>query len=329
MRVLVTGGGGFLGSAICKSLAARKDQVISYSRGRHSHLQSFQVQHIQGDITDRRSLKKAAEGCDAVIHTAAKAGVWGSYQSFYRPNVVGTQNVISVCRDLSIRKLVVTSSPSVVFDGKDMEGVDETAPYPALWHAPYPATKAQAEKAALAANDAYLAVTVLRPHLIWGPGDPHLVKRIVERGKSGKLKRIGTADKHIDSIYIDNAADAHVLALDRLEPGSPCAGKVYFISNGEPVETWWLINAILKAHNVSPVNKTMPVPLAFAAAGVMEMIWKSFRIRSEPLLTRFVVKELTTSHWFDISAAERDLGYRPLVTLAEGLRRLSVSSEVI
>ena len=325
MRILVTGGGGFLGTAICKILAARKDHVISYSRGRQSHLQSLQVRHIQGDITDYQALRKAAEGCDAVIHTAAKAGVWGSYQSFYKPNVIGTQNVIAVCQDLDIRRLVVTSSPSVVFDGHDMDGIDETAPYPTVWHAPYPATKALAEKAALAANDANLAVTVLRPHLIWGPGDPHLVKRIVERGKKGKLKRIGSVDKRIDSVYIDNAADAHALTLDHLEPGSPCAGKAYFISNGEPLETWWLINAILKAHNVSPVSKTIPVPIAFAAAGMMEMIWKIFRIRSEPLLTRFVVKELTTSHWFDISAAERDLNYRPRVTIAEGLQRLSES----
>lgn len=323
MKVLVTGGGGFLGTAVCRLLVSRKDRVVSFSRGHHAHLEGMQVRHIRGDIADLRAVTAAAEGCDAVIHTAAKAGVWGSYRSFYRSNVRGTENVIAACRDRGIRRLVMTSSPSVVFDGTDMEGVNETVPYPSSYHAPYPATKALAEKAALAANGPGLAVTVLRPHLIWGPGDPHLVRRIVERGRRGRLKRIGAADKRIDSVYIDNAAHAHVLALDRLEPGSTCAGKVYFISNGEPVDTWWLVNAILKAAGVEPVTKTISVPVALAAAGVMEAIWKLFRIRSEPLLTRFVVRELSTSHWFDISAAERDLGYRPLVTISEGLQRLA------
>lgn len=322
MKILVTGGGGFLGSAVCRLLAARGDDVVSFSRGCHMHLQRLGIRHIQGDIADAAAVAAAAEECDAVIHTAAKAGVWGSWRSFHVPNVTGTGHVIAACRKHAISRLVMTSSPSVVFDGSDMEGVDESVPYPSRYHAPYPATKAMAEKAALAANGPELGVTVLRPHLIWGPGDPHLVTRIVERGRKGRLKRIGRQEKRIDSVFIDNAADAHVLALDRLQPGSVCAGKAYFISNGEPVGTWWLVNRILESAGVKPVTSTIPVPAALAAACVMETVWKLCRIQREPLLTRFVVHELSTAHWFDISAARRDLAYHPRISIEEGLKRL-------
>lgn len=322
MKILVTGGGGFLGSAVCRLLAGRGDDVISLSRNPHNRLAGTGVRHVLGDIADITAVTAASAGCDAVIHTAAKAGVWGSYSSFYAPNVTGTENVIGACRRNGIGRLVMTSSPSVVFHGQDMEGADESVGYPETHDAPYPETKAMAERLVLVANGPDLATVALRPHLIWGPGDPHLVKRIVERGRSGKLKRIGKTPKRIDSIFIDNAADAHVLALDRLQPGVACAGKVYFISNDEPMDTWDLVNGILAAAGVSPVTQSIPVPVALAAAGTMEAIWKLLRIRREPLLTRFVVRELSTSHWFDISAAKRDLGYHPRVSIAEGLIRL-------
>ncbi len=325
MKVLVTGGGGFLGTAICRQLVDRGDDVVSFSRGAQSHLKAMGVHHIQGNIADAEAVCDAVKNCDAVIHTAAKAGVWGSHKSFYLPNVIGTNNIITSCQKAGITRLVMTSSPSVVFDGTDMEGVDESIPYPEKYHAAYPATKAEAEKAALAANSENFAVTVLRPHLIWGPGDPHLVKRIVERGKSGKLKQIGPSVKRIDSVYIDNAAEAHVLALECLSPGSVCAGKAYFISNGEPVETWWLVNAILESAGVPPLKKQVPVPVAMAAATIMETLWRVLGIKSEPLLTRFVVGELSTSHWFDISAAKHDLGYQPKISIAEGLQKLKQS----
>jgi 2-alkyl-3-oxoalkanoate reductase len=328
VKVLVTGGGGFLGTAICKQLAARADDVVSFSRGQQSHLKSIGVRHIQGDIADADAVNKVCKNCDAVIHTAAKAGVWGSYRSFYQPNVVGTKNIVAACRHAGINRLVMTSSPSVVFDGTDIDGLNESIPYPEKFHAAYPETKALAEKAALAANSKTLAVTVLRPHLIWGPGDPHLVKRIVERGKSGKLKQIGPSGKRIDSVYIDNAAEAHRLALDCLSPEANCAGKAYFISNGEPVETWWLVNAILESAGVPPLQKTIPVSVAMTAATIMETVWKVFGIRSEPLLTRFVVSELSTSHWFDISAAQHDLGYQPKISVAEGLQKLKQSFQI-
>ncbi len=213
----------------------------------------------------------------------------------------------------------------MVFDGRDMEGVDESVPYPEHYEAAYPKTKAEAERLVLAANGPDLATVALRPHLIWGPGDNHLTPRILERGRAGRLRRIGRANKRIDATYIDNAADAHLLAGDRLAPGSPIAGNAYFISNGEPIPLWDLINHILAAGGIPPVTRTIPVWLAYAAGWLMEMTYTAFRRRDEPPMTRFVVRELTTAHWFDLTAARRDLGYEPKVSIEEGLRRLAAS----
>jgi len=228
--------------------------------------------------------------------------------------------VVSACRELGISRLVYTSSPSVVFDGRDMEAVDESAPYAKRFHAHYPATKAIAERTVLAANSAVLATVALRPHLIWGPGDNHLVPRILSRAR--RLRRIGSADKLIDSVYVDNAADAHLLAAERLEPGSPIAGRAYFITNGEPWPTWELINAILAAGGKPVVDRRIHRGLAMGLAAIIEPAYHILAPDKEPPLTRFLVNELSTAHWFDISAARRDLNYEPGVSIQEGLERL-------
>jgi nucleoside-diphosphate-sugar epimerase len=323
MNALVTGGGGFLGGAIVRRLVARGDRVRSLSRGHYPALDALAVEQHRGDVADLAAVIEAAAGCDVVFHVAAKAGVWGRYTDFYGANVVGTANVVAACRRHGIRRLVYTSSPSVVFDGHDMEGADESAPYPRHYEADYPKTKAIAERHVLAANGRDLATVALRPHLIWGPGDNHLVPRILARAREGRLRRVGRADKVIDSTYIDNAADAHLLAADRLSPGSPVAGRAYFISNGEPLPVWDLVNAILAAAELPPVTRTVPAGVAFALGWVLEVVYGVLRIEREPPMTRFVARELATSHWFDLTAARRDLDYRPTVSVAEGLRRLA------
>jgi nucleoside-diphosphate-sugar epimerase len=323
MNALVTGGGGFLGSAIVRLLVARGDQVRSLSRQRYPALDALGVEQMQGDIADTDAVGTACAGCDIVFHVAAKAGLAGRYSSYYQANVVGTENVLAACRQHGISRLVYTSSPSVVFDGRDMEGVDESVPYPSRHEAAYPATKAQAERLVLAANRPALATVALRPHLIWGPGDNHLIPRILARGRAGKLRRIGRAAKLVDSVYIDNAAEAHQLAGDRLQPGSAVAGKVYFISNGEPLPTWELINRILAAGGLPPVTRSVPSALAYSAGALLEKVYGMLWPDAEPPMTRFLARELATAHWFDLSAARRDLGYEPRVSIEEGLRRLA------
>ncbi len=323
MTVLVTGGGGFLGSAIVRRLAARGDEVRSLSRSRYPELKLLKVEQIQGDIVDENIVAHAAEGCDLVFHVAAKAGLGGRYSDYEPINVTGTKNVLEACRQHKVPRLVYTSSPSVVFDGRDMEGVNESVPYPPRHDAAYPQSKMVAEKMVRAANSPTLATVALRPHLIWGPGDNHLVPRIVERGRAGKLRRIGTKVKLIDSTYIDNAADAHIRAGDRLNAKSPLAGKAYFISNGEPMPIWDLINGILAAADEKPVMKVTSVAMAYAAGWFFEKYYGLLGKTDDPPMTRFLASELSTAHWFDIGAAQRDFAYKPSVTIDQGLRKLT------
>ncbi len=319
-KFLVTGGGGFLGGAIVRQLVDRGDAVRSFSRNFYPELAQMGVQQIQGDIADKTAVEQACKGIELVFHVAAKPGVWGDYADYYPTNVIGTQHVIDACKKQGVLRLVYTSSPSVVFDGTDMEGVDESAPYPEKFHAPYPKTKAMAEQLVIKAADKDLMTITLRPHLIWGPKDNHLVPRIIERAR--RLVRVGSGKNRVDTIYIDNAAQAHVLAADRLKENPELSGKVYFISQDDPVPLWDLVDDILTAAGHPPVKRAIPRKMAWLVGALLEFAYKIFRIRGEPQMTRFLANELATAHWFDIRAARKDLGYTPTVSINEGLRRL-------
>ncbi len=323
MKALVTGGGGFLGSVIVRKLLDRGDAVRGFSRADHPEVAALGAEMCRGDLADGDAVASAAAGCDIVFHVAAKAGVWGPYEEYYRTNVVGTEHVLAACRRHGIQRLVYTSSPSVTFDGRDQEGVDESAPYPGQYLAHYPKTKATAERIVLEANGSDLATVALRPHLIWGPGDPHLIPRIIEQGKAGRLRALGKGPNPVDSVYVDNAADAHLLAADRLATGSPIAGRAYFITNGEPMPIVELMNKILATANVPPITWRVPAALAYVAGAFLEGAYWTFGLQGEPKITRFVARQLSTAHWFDITAAKRDLGYRPAVSIDEGMRRLA------
>jgi nucleoside-diphosphate-sugar epimerase len=322
VKALVTGGGGFLGGVIVRMLRERGDQVRSFSRSDYPELASLGVEQVRGDLGDRAAVISAATGCDICFHVAAKAGIWGDYADFYQANVTGTANVLEACRKNGIARLVYTSSPSVVFDGSDVEGGDESIPYPASYEAHYPRTKAMAEQMVLAADSPQLATVALRPHLIWGPGDNHLVPRIVAKGRAGKLRRIGQRPNLVDTVYVDNAARAHLQAADHLAPGSPPAGRAYFISNGQPIPLWEMVNRILAAADVPPVTRSISPGLASTIGCICEGAWGLLRLPGEPPMTRFVAHELASAHWFDISAARRDFGYKPEVSIDEGLARL-------
>ncbi len=313
MKALVTGGGGFLGLAIVRRLVGQGTIVCSFSRQRHTQLDALGVEQRQGDLADKAAVREAVAGCDVVFHVAAKPGIWGPYEDYHRTNFIGTRNVIAACRVQGVSRLVYTSSPSVVFDGRDMEGVDESVPYPSRFATHYPRTKAAAEQLVRAANDERLGTVSLRPHLIWGPGDNHLLPRLVARARAGQLRRIGRARKLVDTVYIDNAAEAHLLAAEKLAPGAVVAGKVYFISQGELVDVCEMINRLLEAAGAPAVQRAIPRGMALALAWGFENIHRLLQRPGEPRLTRFVVEELCTSHWFDLSAARRDLGYRPTV----------------
>jgi nucleoside-diphosphate-sugar epimerase len=323
MMALVTGGGGFLGSAIVRRLLERGQRVRSLARGDYPALAALGVETVRGDLFNAQAVSRAVRGCDLVFHVAARAGIGGRYRDYYRSNVIGTRHVLDACRRFGVTRLVYTSSPSVVFDGKDMEGVDESVPYAQHYEAHYPKTKAQAERLVLAANDSELTTVALRPHLIWGPGDNHLIPRLLARARAGRLRRIGLDSKLIDTVYIDNAADAHLLAADRLHPGAPIDGKAYFISQGQPVSLWDFVNRILAIAGLPPVRKSIPGSLAHGMGMLLELAYGILRPDAEPPMTRFLARELSTAHWFNIGAARRDFGYHPAVSTEEGLRRLA------
>lgn len=320
-NILVTGGGGFLGSAVIRKLLAQGHTVTSFSRARYPHLKVLGVEQVSGDVANAAQVQKAAKGRDAVFHVAAKAGVWGKREDYLRANVIGTRNVIDACRSGKVPMLIYTSSPSVVFDGTDMAGANESLPYPSRHHAFYPETKAAAEQMVRASSGPDLMTISLRPHLIWGPGDNHLVPRIIQRAR--RLRQVGDGRNQVDTTYIDNAALAHVQAMVAIEKNPALSGRVYFISDDAPVRLWDMINRILAAGGKPPVKRKISPKAACLAGAAAETLYRVFNIRKEPPLTRFVAKELSTSHWFDISAAKKDLGYRPEVSIEEGLARLA------
>ena len=323
MKIFLTGGGGFLGFAIVQQLHANGHEVISFSRKDHPALNQFGVTHFQGDLSEYKVLKGAMTGCEAVFHVAAKTGVWGEYKDYYKTNVTGTENILQACRELNICNLVFTSSPSVVFDGKDSEGQNENLPYAKKYNAWYPQTKAIAEKLVMNANDASLKTVSLRPHLIWGPGDIHYIPKLFKKAKAGKLYILGKTPKPVDCIYIDNAAKAHLLAFNQLlsNPGK-VEGKTYFISQSEPIAISALINKLLATGGFPPVTKYLSPAIARLAGRLLETIYRVFGINSEPAITFFLAQQLSTSHWYDISAAKLDFGYLPEVSLEEGMKRL-------
>lgn len=319
MKVLVTGGGGFLGGYVVERLLARGDTVRSIGRSPQPELAAKGVEALQVDLTDAQAVNRAVAGMDAVFHVAAKAGVWGSWDSYYQANVVGTRNVVEACKAHGVERLVYTSTPSVVFNRQEISGLDERMPYGRDWLCHYAHTKAIAEQEALAANSDSLKVVALRPHLIFGPGDPHLLPRVIESATSGRLKIVGDGQSQVDVSYVADVADAHMDAFDALS-GSEAAGKAYFISQGEPVALWPWVNGILEALGHEPLRKKIPLKLAFVVGWCYEAIWTLTRRAGEPPITRFVAVELAKDHYFKIDAARQDLGYSPSTSMEDALQ---------
>ena len=331
-RYIVTGGGGFVGKALAKALRAAGHQVLSISRASYPELQELGITSAQIDISsDPSTWRELFTGVDGVFHTAAKVDMWGSYEGFFKTNVIGTRNVIEACRRASVTSLVFTSSPSVIHDGAQLNGVDESYPYPKHFPAFYPQTKAQAEQEVLASDCKNgLRTVALRPHLIWGPNDTNLIPTILERAKLGRLTRIGDGSNLVDLTFIDDCVTAHLCAMRTLETKPDLAGgKVYFISQGEPTKLWSWIDQILKAHGLAPVVKSLSKRAATVLAYLMEGYAGALGllgIETKPLLTRFLVSEMSTNHYFSIERARIDLGFTPAFTMEQAFKRTFTQS---
>ncbi len=321
--MLVTGGTGFLGRRIVERLLAQGRRVSVSGRTQSPELEAKGVRFIRAPLEDAVAVAAACQGMEAVFHVAAKVGVWRRYPDFHRANVLGTRAVIAGCRAHGVRRLIHTSTPSVVYNGLDLAGADESLPLTKSCPSPYPLTKAAAEAEVIAANGPALATVALRPHLIFGPGDPHLVPRILAGRRAGRLRIVGEGTNRVDMVHVENAADAHMDAERALaRPGSPATGKAYFITNGEPVVLWDWVNGLLTALGEPPVTRKISLRAASAIGLACELAWSLLPVGSEPPMTRFVAAELAKDHWFDISAARRDLAYVPRISMREGTAQL-------
>ena len=327
-KVVVTGGGGFIGSAIVRKLLARGEQVRVIGRSAYPALTALGVTCLQGDISDREFMNRALAGADLVFHVAARAGIWGPWQDYVRTNIQGTATVLKSCLRNQVPSLVYTSTPSVVFDRHDLEGVDERVPYAQRTLCHYATSKIIAEKLVLQANGPQLSTTAIRPHLVWGPGDPHLIPRLIDRGRSNMLKIIGHGQNRVDIAYIDNVVHAHLLASDNLLGRGNAAGRAFFIGQQQPVVLWDWINTLFSELQIEPVRQKVPFPLAYLAGALLEIVHSGLNLPGEPRMTRFVALQLARSHWFSHAAAENILGYRPIVSTAEGMARLVRSCQV-
>jgi nucleoside-diphosphate-sugar epimerase len=322
VKALVTGGGGFLGRAITEQLLARGDAVTILARSRYPEVEALGASSIQLDLTQPDGLTEAIRGHDVVFHVASKTGIWGPREEFMRINVEGTDNLLEACREAGVQRLVYTSSPSATFDGTDAVNATEAdCPYPDHFEADYPESKAIAEKHVLEASDEAMATTALRPHLIWGPRDPHIIPRLMLRRQQGRLARVGDGTNKVAITYIDNAAAAHLQAADVLAPGSVNAGKAYFISDEQPVVLWPWIDQLLVDVGLAPLDRSVSAGLARMIGGSLEWVWRLLRLGGEPPMTRFVAAELASSHWYDLSAAKADFGYHPVIDPAEAMSR--------
>ncbi len=323
MKALVTGGAGFLGLYITEQLVARGYTVRVVSRHTHPRLGELGVEWQQCDIRDPNSVERACRDIDTVFHVAAVPGIWGPWKHYYETNTLGTRHVLEACRKHQITRLIYTSSPSVIYDGADHLNVDESYPYASRYLCHYPHSKALAEQEVLGANGRDgLATCALRPHLIWGPRDTQLVPRLIARARSGRLRRVGSGQNEISMSYVENAAAAHLQAADALHAEAPVAGKAYFINEPEPVNLWSWIDELLSLAGLPPVRKSISSGVADVLGGLGETIYWTFRLSAEPPMTRFLAKQLSGSHSYQTGRAQRDFGYKPLVSVAEGMRRL-------
>lgn len=321
MKVLVTGASGMLGRETAQALTARGDDVTVLQR-RPSGLG---LREVLADVADRDAVSAAVRGHDAVVHLAAKVNVVGRWAEYERVNVQGTAAVVDAARRAGVTRLVHVSSPSVAHAGSSLVGAPAEAADPGRARGHYARSKAVAERLALEADGSAIAVLAVRPHLVWGPGDTQLIGRLLDRAHSGRLPVIGSGAALIDTTYVTNAVDALVAAVDHCDTAH---GEALVVSNGEPRPVAELLADICRAVGAPPPGRRVPVSAAAVLGTAIDAVWAA-RLAlpllgepGEPPLTRFLVEQLSTAHWFDQRRTREALHWAPRVTLDEGLTAL-------
>ena len=321
MKILVSGGTGFVGQAVTKQLLSLGHEVHTIGRNPASNDNEIkkQAHHIL-DLTKDDLPKSILKDTEVFFHIAAKAGIWGPYSEFFNANVIATRKILKVCKDYGVPKLIYTSTPSVVFSEKPIKNGTESLPYGKNEFSPYAQTKSIAEQEVLEAHlPGKIQTIALRPHLIWGKGDPHLLPRVIQRHKAGKLKIIGDGTNQVDLTHIDNVAHAHICAFKTMLLDQNIGGKSYFISQNEPVYLWEWLNQLFQLLNLPPLSKSLKFKNAFLIGYGLESLWTLLRIKNDPPMTRFVACQLAHDHWFSIKSAQTDLGYEPIKKMNQAI----------
>ena len=316
-KVLVTGATGFLGKYVVEELVEHDYQVRGFGRNRAigQSLVNASVTFIQGDLTNQEDLTKACQEMDMVVHAGALSTVWGSWEDFYQTNVLGTKYILEACREANIERLVYVSSPSIYAEPRDQLGIKESdAPQENRLNN-YIRSKLASEK--LFKDYPDVSSVILRPRGLFGIGDTSILPRVLNLSQKIGIPLIGDGRQLMDMTCVENVALAIRLALETPQ----AAGEVYNITNGEPRAFRNLIEETLRGLGYPIRYRKIPAPLVSAISSSLEFIYKSLKLKGEPALTRYTYYLLRYSQTLDISKAERDLGYRPKITISEGIEQ--------
>ena len=317
MRICVTGASGLLGSGVARALVEQGHHVTTLQR-RPSGADG--AQDVLGSVTDPACVEGALTGAEAVIHLAAKVSMAGDSAQFDRVNIDGTRTVIEAAQAAGVKRFVHISSPSVAHSGSSIIGEGAQPANPQTARGDYARTKAQGEIIALNADSDSFPVIVLRPHLMWGPGDTQLTERIIERAKQGRIPILGSGTPLIDTLYSTNAVDAIIAALE-VVPHTH--GEALVVTNGQPRPVGELLNRIAVAGGADPIRMHVPAGAAKVAGSAIETVWNLTEHDDEPPLTHFLAEQLSTAHWFDQRRTREALNWTPAVSIEQGLQILA------
>lgn len=271
-------------------------------------------------MTDSSAVATAMTGQDAVIHLAAKVSMAGNPHEFQQINVEGTRIVLAAAQRAAVSRFVHISSPSVANAGKSLVGAPAEPANPATARGEYARTKAQGELLALTASSPAFPVLVLRPHLMWGPGDTQLTQRIIDRARQGRIPILGSGAALVDTLYVTNAISAIVAALTAV---TRVSGESLVVTNGQPRPIGEFIERLALAGGAGKPKLRVPVTLALAAGAAVDALWGLKEHDDEPPLTRFLAEQMSTAHWFDQRRTREVLQWEPAISFDTGMAALT------
>jgi nucleoside-diphosphate-sugar epimerase len=318
--IFVTGGSGFLGRQLIRDLRAQGYTVRALARSdaAASTVRQLGAEPVRGDLGDVDAMRQGMQGCAAIIHSAAHVAMWGRWQDFVRDTVTGTENVLAAARAAGVPRFVHIGTEAVLADGKAIVDADETRPLPAHPNGYYPHSKGIAEQRVIAANGNGLTTMVMRPRFIWGTGDTTLLPQFVQAMQGGQWMWFDGGRHRTSICHVRNVTHGTILAAQNGR-----GGQIYFLTDGEPVEFRDFISRLVQTWGVTPPTRTAPLWVADLVAAVSELAWKLLPLRGQPTLTRTAVNLMFREVTVRDRKAREELGYRPVVSVDEGLKELA------